>query len=211
MRLITRPLLKSGGKEIPVGTAAAVSFINGIGARAVAEFISCPLFVVKTEIEYGRGSKSVPVALRNIYLAEGLRGLFKGVGPAISRGAVFAGTYIALYDWAKLALVASLRDSSAYSIATYSALFASTLGTILTHPFDVVRTHMQLSFERISSVTVTRRILSTHGVRGLMAGLAAKLVKRQMTYSLMFPIYEVIAVFLVANQPVGGQSVVGEN
>lgn len=117
--------------------------------------------------------------------------MFAGAGPAVSRGAFFSGSYVALYDAFK-GLVTSMGVASLYG-TTVAAFCASTLGTIITHPFDVVRTHMQLDeSKKLSTRQAVSMVLSTRTWRGLFSGVNVKLVKRAVTYSIMWPLYEVL-------------------
>ena len=47
---------------------------------------------------------SVFECFRDIYVKEGLRGLWRGVTPTAQRAAVVAGVQLPVYDWAKIFL-----------------------------------------------------------------------------------------------------------
>lgn len=117
--------------------------------------------------------------------------MFTGVVPSIYRSAFFSGAYIALVDINKAILRPfGLSPVMETMIAAFSA---ATLGTILTHPFDVIRTHMQLdTTSRMTMVGTARKIIASRGYLGLQAGIGVKLVKRQISYSMMWPIYETL-------------------
>lgn len=130
-------------------------------------------------------------ALVNLYNRAGFRGMFTGVVPSIYRSAFFSGTYVALIDVNKAILGPfGMTPVVETMIAAFSA---ATLGTILTHPFDVIRTHMQLdATSRMTMIGATRKIIASRGLLGLQAGIGVKLVKRQISYSMMWPIYETL-------------------
>lgn len=67
-------------------------------SRAIAAVVSCPITVVKTRMEFGsvQGSSTLG-ALRAITRAEGVRGLFGGLGPTVLSNAPFAGLYYMFY------------------------------------------------------------------------------------------------------------------
>lgn len=55
-------------------------------------------------------------------------------------GSFFSGFYIAFYELAKR----GIGEDTNFFQTTVSASFASILATFITHPFDVLRTNIQL-------------------------------------------------------------------
>ena len=127
----------------------------------------------------------------NLHGRSGVRGMFAGVVPSIYRSALFSGAYVALVDIHKKLL--RPFELNPVLETTLAALSSATLGTIFTHPFDVIRTHIQLDTQsRLSMYRAAKKIIQTRGVLGLQAGIAVKLLKRQFSYSMMWPTYEAL-------------------
>jgi solute carrier family 25 thiamine pyrophosphate transporter 19 len=61
-------------------------FICGGIAGAIGNTVSTPFDVVRTRIiaqDHGRGYTSMTAGLRSIFINEGVRGLFRGLGPSV--------------------------------------------------------------------------------------------------------------------------------
>ena len=70
-------------------------------ARGLAAVAACPITVVKTQMEYtGPGAvqyRGTAHALSSIMRAQGLKGLFSGVGPTLLSNAPFSALYYVFY------------------------------------------------------------------------------------------------------------------
>ncbi|PNG99010.1 Solute carrier family 25 member 38, partial [Tetrabaena socialis] len=75
---------------------------------------------------------------------EGVRGLFRGLGPTVLINAPYSGLYYMFYTRLKEALAEEGRPQAAINFA--SGVVAAVAATLLTQPADVVRTRMQLGF-----------------------------------------------------------------
>uniref|UniRef100_A0A061R7A1 Solute carrier family 25 member 38 n=1 Tax=Tetraselmis sp. GSL018 TaxID=582737 RepID=A0A061R7A1_9CHLO len=90
-----------------MGLSPGAAALAGGCARALSAAALCPVTLVKTRLEYGRGEQMYrgPVmAVRQIYTAEGARGLFRGLGPTILTNAPFSGLYYMFYTQLQVAL-----------------------------------------------------------------------------------------------------------
>ena len=84
-----------------------------------------------------------------------------------------------------------------------SGAIAAVTATILTQPFDVARTQIQLRFDpaqagrasaaaRLSSLAVLRHIGRSQGARGLLAGTVPRILKRALQTAFIWVFYEEI-------------------
>lgn len=84
-----------------------------------------------------------------------------------------------------------------------SGAIAAMTATILTQPFDVARTQIQLRFDpaqagrasaaaRLSSLAVLRHIGRSQGARGLLAGTMPRILKRALQTAFIWVFYEEI-------------------
>ena len=172
-------------------------------SRAMAALISCPITVVKTRMEYidGSGARSTPMykntshALRTIAQQEGIRGMYKGLGPTILSNAPFSAIYYLFYT--RLQNRLSQADMPTMMVNFSSSTVAAVAATLITQPADVVRTRMQLNMEQVavtgqraSTLSMMRGILSAQGTRGLLAGAAPRMIKRTVQTALVWTLYE---------------------
>lgn len=155
------------------------NFACGAGARGVATTIMLPLTVVKTRFEALRAHtySGTFSAVAQIVRAERLVGLYSGLGMTLLRDVPFSGLYLLFYEALHHKVRARSSANSAAVLAQAGGgagapqfdktaeaaevfcigLVAGAAATTLTHPFDVIRTRLQLPetathFKRPSSV-----------------------------------------------------------
>lgn len=82
------------------------SFLSGCISGGIAAFVTHPFDVLKTldQVRNGTASKPVITAIRDIYDAYGLRGLYVGLVPRLGRVAPACGIMITTYEFGKLIL-----------------------------------------------------------------------------------------------------------
>ncbi|XP_068686633.1 kidney mitochondrial carrier protein 1-like isoform X1 [Montipora foliosa] len=122
--------------------------IAGMVAGAVASAICNPTDVLKIRMqaEYQSGSVAIRKGLihsfLSIFKAEGIRGLYRGVGPTAQRAAVIAGVELAVYDWVKKNILDhKIMDDNPYTHFCASGV-AGFAGAVASNPIDVVKTRM---------------------------------------------------------------------
>eukprot|EP00808_Paulinella_micropora_P021811 g6365.t1 len=170
--------------------------IGGV-ARSVASILCCPISVIKTRREAASGVTARKIASQpyrgalhmawNIMTKESPLQLFSGLGPSLMRDAPYAGIYLSIYVQVK-----KITESSSVSGAT-----AGTLATCLTHPPDVIRTHMQLvaaengpDARAAGMFRVGADLFRSHGLKGIFRGLMVKCAKRAFTGAFGWLLYE---------------------
>ncbi|VVD02639.1 unnamed protein product, partial [Leptidea sinapis] len=123
----------------------------GVGG-ALGSIAGTPFFLVKTRLQ-AQSAKAIAVghqhthsgtwdALRDIYRKEGVKGLFRGVGPQIPRGAVGSGSQMVSFAYAK----EWLRDRGLCQSPLLLSFMGANLGgivmTLCLNPFDVLATRL---------------------------------------------------------------------
>ncbi len=165
------------------------SLLSGAGAGLACTIICAPLDVAKVRLQiqgslgihkYGGGTVSV---LRTIYGEEGIRGVFRGVGPAMLTVPLFWGVYWPFYDNTKAWVRKSFPEWSQPSVHFLSAVSAGIVGDIITNPFWVPRTriqtlimHPESSGLSMSTFRMMRTIYEQEGFIALYKGLAASML-----------------------------------
>ncbi|GAA5930159.1 uncharacterized protein JCM15063_004731 [Sporobolomyces koalae] len=120
----------------------AESMLAGAGAGLVTSVVTCPLDVIKTKLQAGGahdGPRGLMGVARHIWLHEGFKGLYRGLGPTIIGYLPTWAIYFFVYDQAKGRLSRIRGPDDAVSHIT-AAMTAGASGTILTNPLWVVKT-----------------------------------------------------------------------
>ncbi|OWR52251.1 Solute carrier family 25 member 35 [Danaus plexippus plexippus] len=137
---------RDGRTSVIRGACAA-----GVGG-ALGSIAGTPFFLVKTRLQ-AQASRAIAVghqhrhtgtfdALAHIYKREGLKGLFRGVGPQIPRGAVGSGSQMVSFAFAKEWLREKGFFESPLALSFMGANLGGVVMTICLNPFDVVATRL---------------------------------------------------------------------
>ncbi|CAD6947171.1 unnamed protein product [Tilletia caries] len=214
------------------------NLVSGAVARVTVGFILCPVTVIKTR--YEDAYPSILGSFRSIYRTSGIRGLYSGFTATALRDAPYAGIYLALYEGFKSALgrARERADEAAYLlrrtaligegspvperlppqqtdwlITSSSGLLAGTLATVITHPFDVLKTRIQIRVDPpllppsasasnpISSLTAAAAAASRRpgivatarsiGLRGLLLdGLGLRCLRKGLSGAIGWTVFE---------------------
>ncbi|KAK9719009.1 hypothetical protein K7432_005087 [Basidiobolus ranarum] len=143
-----KALPKLTGKSENASKGAA-NLLSGASARAFTGFLAMPITLIKVRYESDIYQyKNIREAIVSTFKNHGLRGFFVGYGATAMRDAPLAGIYVAAYEQFKVSLLAlnSSKNCNApvQLVNGVSGIFAGITATTLTHPFDVLKTRMQL-------------------------------------------------------------------
>ncbi|XP_046808958.1 mitochondrial uncoupling protein Bmcp isoform X2 [Lucilia cuprina] len=112
-------------------------------AGAISSAIANPTDVLKVRMQvHGKGTmqKSVWSCFHDIYKLEGVKGLWRGVGPTAQRAVVIASVELPVYDFCKLQLMEYFGD---HMTNHFISSFIASLGSaIASTPIDVIRTRL---------------------------------------------------------------------
>jgi solute carrier family 25 folate transporter 32 len=166
-----------------------ISLLSGAGAGLACTLLCAPLDVAKVRLQiqgslgihkYGGGTINV---LRTIFLEEGLRGVFRGVGPAMLTVPLFWGVYWPIYDRTKNVVKEQFPSWSQPWTHLVSAISAGVVGDVITNPFWVTRTRIQTLIMHPESMGIsmsTFRMMNTiyrqEGLVALYKGLSASML-----------------------------------
>ncbi|KAI0057856.1 mitochondrial NAD transporter [Artomyces pyxidatus] len=198
----------------------ANSMIAGAGGGLVASIATCPLDVVKTKLQAQRAARGqadylgVWAMLRNIIQHDGLRGLYRGLGPTILGYLPTWAIYFAVYDGIKtrfgqppIGMESNERLYPAPSAKGYqpvirehpwtlhilSAMTAGASSTICTNPFWVIKTRFmtqsrtEVRYRHTLDAATT--IYRNEGIRAFYRGLLPSLLGIAHV-AVQFPLYE---------------------
>jgi solute carrier family 25 protein 38 len=193
----------------------AANMAVGAAARSTAAVLLNPVTVVKTRVEQAlqaaavgaaasssssssRAEWSATLAAATSVRRQGFKGLTAGLPATILRDAPFSGVYFALYQ-ALLPLTHSawlggaggLHLSQAASSTFAAAGLAGAAATLLTQPFDMLRTRSQMTGAVGGGMLSTARgIVAQGGVRALYRGAVLRASKRSISSGIVWTLLE---------------------
>jgi len=201
---------------------ALQSLCLGCTARCTAGILLIPVTVIKTRFESGIYTyNGVLQALGNLHKTEGLRGLTSGLLPTLLRDVPYSGLYLMFYSQLKSNAKYFLNQTeskelqiedqketknkkvtnSSLALINFGAsILAGILASLVTHPFDVIKTKVQVSKPPLKSGYVFLEIVKTEGPRGLFIGLLPRLLRRSLMTALSWTLYESIFEYLVKSK-----------
>ncbi|KAL8370995.1 hypothetical protein RB595_001037 [Gaeumannomyces hyphopodioides] len=198
------------------------NMLAGATARGFAGFVLMPLTVIKVRYESSLYAyRSIAGAGRDILRAEGPRGFFAGFGATAIRDAPYAGLYVLLYEQAKRRLSALSRPavgndggrdgdnrmgvSRAAAVNFSSGVLAATACSVVSNPFDAVKTRIQLQPHRYRNMLrAARTMLAEEGARSLWDGLALRMTRKALSSALAWTVYEELIMRAELSWSMGG-------
>ncbi|KAF9586057.1 hypothetical protein BGW38_010047 [Lunasporangiospora selenospora] len=183
------------------------NLIAGGASRAAIGFLMMPATVIKVRYESDLYSyKSMSQAFSSILRAEGIRGLWAGFGATAMRDAPLAGLYVLFYEQSKTQL-GELKSKSAHfdlntpTIHMISGMLAGFLSTTITHPFDMLKTRMQLKpADYRNVVQAARKVFFEEGMVGFLDGIIVRTVRKSIHSAISWTVYEEVVRYMKNNQ-----------
>ena len=178
-----------------------LNFVIGASSRSLGAIVTLPITVVKTRIEATKhhGYTGTVDALSSIWRNETWGGLYRGLAPTLIRDVPFSGIYLVLYKEMKnyaldyfLYKQASDDVSLSPHISFSIGFLAGAVATAITHPFDVIKTRMQVSKTKNTKGLVNhiRDVYRHQGTVGLNRGLFLRIAKRPLSTAIVWTVYE---------------------
>lgn len=178
----------------------------GIISRSFISTVASPLELIRTNLQSTPLSPDTPHTLRSVLASvrvvaqtQGVRSLWRGVGPTLWRDVPFSGIYWAGYEKMKGSL--ERGGHSGAPVAFVSGAVSGTTAAFIVSPFDTIKTRRQAlvmtsGSSRASQVPssllgVLRDVVRTEGVKGLYAGLTPRIAKIAPACGIMISCFEV--------------------
>jgi len=197
--------LESGSRWFGEGAAGAAA--TGAWAQALAGVVYTPMDVIKERLQTQNvlsanaragAYKHWIDAGRMIIREEGaFSGLFRGYWAQNFVWWPWSAMYFVIYDASRRAFANGNTDSDAVApwVSSACATGAAAAATTATHPLDLAKTRMQtMKFApgEASLVRVLRNVVAREGVRGLFAGVGARVASVAPGSAISFYIYETL-------------------
>lgn len=164
------------------------NFIAGFTARIAAGTILMPVTVIKTRFEANLASSSVLGTATHIIKSQGIRGLFSGIVATTFRDAPYAGIYVAFYSRFRKSMESQFPSTLNNAV---SAALAGTCSTLVTQPFDVIKTRMQLDpVSNKSFIRTLKAIAKNEGYVGFLSGIGPRLLRKPLQSMITWLVYE---------------------
>ncbi|KAJ6873528.1 mitochondrial substrate carrier family protein ucpB isoform X1 [Populus alba x Populus x berolinensis] len=130
-------------------TNILLKIASGAFAGAVATALTNPIEVLKVRLQMNANQRQGgPMAeMRTIVSEEGMRALWKGVGPAMARAAALTSSQLATYDETKQVLIRWTPLDEGFHLHLISSTVAGTVSTLVTAPMDMIKTRLMLQRE----------------------------------------------------------------
>uniref|UniRef100_A0A1Q3F3D6 Mitochondrial thiamine pyrophosphate carrier n=1 Tax=Culex tarsalis TaxID=7177 RepID=A0A1Q3F3D6_CULTA len=187
----------------------ARNFLCGACSGSFAALTIMPLDVIRTRVisqDPGKGYKNAFQAFGMIYRHEGVRGLYRGVGPALLQIApLTGGQFMFLNLFGSVVKKLEALPETAPLPATELFLCGGMAGLstkLLVYPLDLTKKRLQIQGFSRNRTTFGRHFVCNHmvqclydvtrneGVRGLYKGLSPSLLKAGLTSAFYFSIYD---------------------
>lgn len=129
-----------------------LSLLSAALARSVASVLFLPFTVVKTRFEAmgaERPYRSTLHAMQTISRVEGLRALWTGLVPTLLRDVPHSALYFAMYNYMKSVILPLRSPESRIPVVGLNfvaGMISGLTATVVSHPFDVVRTRLQTQY-----------------------------------------------------------------
>ncbi|KAI8139323.1 mitochondrial carrier domain-containing protein [Fennellomyces sp. T-0311] len=204
-------------KEFAQGHENIKHSIAGAGAGIVSSIVTCPLDVVKTRLQnQGKTEPGVKAyrgtvgTLSRIWNEEGIRGLYRGLGPTILGYLPTWAIYFTAYDYCKHRWGKEFGPDKEWIVHIASAMSAGAASTSMTNPLWVIKTRLMTQNDRTAYryrntldafITIGRQ----EGIRGYYKGLGSSLLGVSHV-AVQFPLYEKLKTYLHADTNSSGST-----
>ncbi|KAI5955889.1 TPC1 [Candida jiufengensis] len=192
--------LKRGSDVTPYEALIAGSIAGGT-SRA----ITAPLDTIKIRLQLQQHTfkhrETVPTIIKNLLKEEGIIALWKGNVPAEILYILYGGVQFTSYSIFSKSLSKFEKDYNLkLSSASHSlivGLGAGFASTIITYPFDLLRTRLVANKKKnlLSMTKVFRGILRSEGLKGMFVGIRPAMFSVALNTGLMFWSYELAREF----------------
>uniref|UniRef100_A0A1D1YL91 Mitochondrial substrate carrier family protein ucpB n=1 Tax=Anthurium amnicola TaxID=1678845 RepID=A0A1D1YL91_9ARAE len=159
-------------------TNILVKIASGAFSGAIATALTNPVEVLKVRLQMNSGRGPIK-EVHTIIQEEGIKALWKGVGPAMARAGALTASQLATYDESKQALIRWTSLEEGFHLHLISSCIAGTMGTVVTAPVDMIKTRLMLQQESHgpkyyrNGFHCAYQVMHTEGFRALYKGGSA--------------------------------------
>ncbi|KAI0959225.1 hypothetical protein AcW1_004112 [Taiwanofungus camphoratus] len=188
------------GSVLPKLTSQG-NLLAGATTRVAVGILLNPITVLKARYESNFYAYQSVFGALGALLRAGPAESFRGVVASSLRDAPYAGLFVVCYEYIKndlSSLLAPTSSTCSTAVHGFSAMAAGAFATLATHPFDVIKTRMQVRtenkyhglFKTISTVWHQR------GARGFFDGAVLRLSRKPLSSAIAWATYEGVLMFM---------------
>ncbi|KAF9782124.1 solute carrier family 25 member 38 [Thelephora terrestris] len=180
------------------------NLVAGATTRVGVGFLLNPFSVLKARYESNMYTyPSFSTALVSLVRA-GPSELFRGFAASSLRDAPYAGLFVVFYESIKqeLSRLAPSNSSANFAVVhSFSAAAAGAVATMVTHPFDVIKTKIQVRREEPyhGLVMTVRTIWKQRGISGFLDGASLRLSRKVASSAIGWAVYEGLLILVNSN------------
>ncbi|CAK4611039.1 unnamed protein product [Aphanomyces euteiches] len=167
------PMKEFLGATDPAHTPLHLKVAAGAITGAFGSALANPTDLIKVRMQ-GEGNRyaSTRQAFADIWQHEGVKGLWKGVGPTVKRAALLTATQIPSYDHSKHVLLNHEIMEEGAALHFFCSMFAGFMAATVTSPVDVIKTRImhQKTVVYANAFDALRKIVKNEGIAGLYKG-----------------------------------------
>ncbi|KAK2844571.1 hypothetical protein Q5P01_011230 [Channa striata] len=173
--------------------AQEAPLLAGAIARVGSATVISPLELIRTKLQSQKQSyRELTDCIRSAVQNEGWLSLWRGLGPTLLRDVPFSAFWLCVRS--------NIREPT-FAITFVSGAVSGSIASIVTLPFDVVKTRRQVELGELQAKNMTRqvssstlsvmsRIVAQDGIVGLFAGFLPRLIKVAPACAIMISTYE---------------------
>ncbi|KAJ3252476.1 hypothetical protein HK103_001545 [Boothiomyces macroporosus] len=174
----------------PILNKSTINLSGGVLARVSVGFVMMPITVIKIRYESDLFQyKSIYDAFKSIIRTEGVSGLFAGFGATAMRDAPFAGIYVYFYEHFKI--IGNNEKINPTLVNMTSGLFGGFMATLITQPFDMVKTRIQLKPQEYRNMFYAfGKIVRNESFAALYSGIVPRMLRKSFSSAISWTVYE---------------------
>ncbi|KAK9077712.1 hypothetical protein SSX86_006049 [Deinandra increscens subsp. villosa] len=194
------------------GTGAMVDLLAGSAAGGTAILCTYPLDLARTKLAHevvdakaslgngpGNRKSGIKSVIGSVYRENGMRGLYRGIGPTLMGILPYAGMRFCVYEELKRHVSEEHQRSMIMSLSC--GALSGLLGQTVTYPLDVVKKQMQVNNLQAppggaNTWNTITTIVSEQGWRQLFAGLGINYMKIIPSMAIGFATYDMMKLWL---------------
>lgn len=153
------------------------NIINSAIATGIAEIMTLPICTIKTNYQ-NTNSISMLQTMKHIYNQGGIQAFYRASPAAIMSQIFSTSSKYFLYRWFE-------NQNILYSNKVFNGLMSGIISSLLTHPIDTIKIHLQMNASFKNEFKI-------HGPKLLYRGYSKTFGKTAISSCLFFPLYDKI-------------------
>jgi len=198
--------LRNAIDDAEVVSAQWTPLFAGTSARAVTAALSSPMEYVRTNMQThaGAAGNGAVQVFRRI-AANGPLSLWRGLAPTLWRDVPYSAVYWYLVERIRITYGGPDRTQHAAWLHLAAGSTSGLVSSLLTHPFDVIKTQMQLEIgrgARAGLLSTGRAVVAARGWTALWRGLGPRVSKIVPASAVMLSTFEFVRAHVSREQKV---------